>query len=163
MSEIFRFKKKHLRKNMNELARMAGKIGIVVNARHGGFGVSTEGKIALAERGITYSNAHSHGQEFPSRTCKELIDLIQNDRICMSQKFGWLVVKWIDEKYFEYPGFWKIKQFEDGREFIEVDETGYDLFKQNQTFQKFYQELQNIITNESLTNNEKVSVIAKLK
>jgi hypothetical protein len=133
----------------------AGKIGIVINARHGGFGVSAEGKMALAKRGVT--NA------FPSRTCKELIDLIQTDRICMSQKFGWLVVKWIDEKYFEYPGFWKIKQLQDGREFIEVDETGYEIFKQNQYLQEFHKDVTKILHDEHLNNEQKVAMIENFR
>lgn len=140
--------------NSTDVVEKDGQIGIVINACYGGYGISEKGKIALSDRGVKVVSYCI------KRTNKVLIELIEEGKINMSGDYSKLRVKYIDKKYFDGPGFWKISEY-DGSEHIEIDERGHDLWKQQQIAKSFYIQVGQILDGDQ-HNNEKIQQLKSL-
>jgi hypothetical protein len=108
-----------------------GKIGVAINFCFGGFGFSKELSQAMVERGVVTQDYYI------KRTNKILIELLDEGKVSSKENGSDVRVQWVDKKYFQGPGFWKIEEY-DGCERVDVDERAYDLWVKEQLFQDFF-------------------------
>lgn len=129
-SEISKKDDSWCKDNSTEVVEKNGKIGLVINVCFGDFDFSKEGKTALIERGV---KTHP---DYIKRTNKILINLIEEGKVQMNNLYSSLQIEYIDKKYFDGEGFWKINEY-DGWEDIEIDYRAYNLWKKEQAFETF--------------------------
>jgi hypothetical protein len=132
-----------------------GEIGVAVNSCYGGFGFSKELSQAMVERGVVTQDYYI------KRTNKILIELLDEGKVSSKRNSSDVRVQWVDKKYFQGPGFWKIEEY-DGCERVDVDERAYDLWVKEQSFQDFFKKGLNILASNGTTNGKKVTHLKNL-
>lgn len=137
-----------------DLIEKEGKIGIMTNVCYGGFGISEEGKAVLKERKVKYINKYYD----VVRTCRQVIELIEEQKVNMVRSFSKIYVQYIDKKYFDGPGFWRIDEY-DGSERLVIDEKGYEIWRKKQSSEELHKKIFDILNEKNYDDSEKINKI----
>ncbi len=134
--------KKHDEMLENEIMEKDGKIGIVINNCYGGFGVSIQGFNALKSKGFRFTKPKRSNSI--KRTCKKLIELLEDGVENINGDYANLKVEYIEKKYTNGSGFWTIDEY-DGKEYIVIDENGYEMWSNLRSLYQIHNEIKKII------------------
>ena len=108
-----------------KLLEKSGKVAIVLSL-YGGFGDREKGQICA---GMEKRKIIMEPRRKIWRTNKNIIVFLLDTEVCTSREFDFLRIVWIEKKYFDGPGFWKILKNKEGTENYWVDELAYNLWK----------------------------------